>query len=1233
MNITTSALTQANFGQLAAAFLADERACLQALSRSLQPDAGVRDAAYKQAKAWVEAVRANGANESLLDAFMREFNLSNNEGVVLMRLSEALIRTPDPSTAMRLVRDKLLAGDWGDHAGASDKMLVNAGVTGLRLSKSWIEATGGEQARSIAAKLGDKVMLAAMKRAMDIIARDFVLGATIEKAVATGKSAGDGDRYSFDMLGEAARTQHDAANFFSAYSHAIAHLASQSQAHDNIHGAPSVSVKLSALHPRYEPAQADICVKEITERLLSLAAQARDANIGLIIDAEEADRLEISLDIFQRLINAPGFEGWDGLGIVIQAYQRRCAMVIDTVIGMAREANRRICVRLVKGAYWDMEIKRAQELGLESYPVFTRKEHSDLSFVAGAQQLLNARDIVYPQFATHNALSAATIFEMAKASRDGVAGFEFQRLHGMGADLHAEITRATGLPSRIYAPVGAHKELLPYLVRRLLENGANSSFVSQINNPDISVDEIVADPLADSMARDFAPHPRIKAPRDLFDGLRLSAKGEDFTQNSIAARLDALASIPHLDSMADANAGANANAAWPAGSGRHGVPIGCAARSDPQRAEADTAVPPDRRTLGQAMNRAEPSTQMGGSAFFAPENLDDALNGFDPAYWRGFTPEARSGVLVKIADLMEQEADELMLLCVQEAGKTWDDAQAELREAVDFCRYYALEALAPENAKREPLGTVACISPWNFPLAIFSGQIAAALVMGNGVLAKPAHQTPRIAERAVDLFQRAGVPVSALALLPGGRALGAALVVRPEVDGICFTGSTKAAQAIARARADMGKASAPLIAETGGINAMIVDSTALLEQAVMDVVDSAFQSAGQRCSACRIVCVQEGIADEFNTMLAGAMVLLRAGYSGDLSTDTGPLIDAEAHGRIGEYVEHARAKFRVIGEAPAITEGGPPKHNDGPSHSSGQSYFQRPIAFAVPHVRDVQQEVFGPVLHVVRFAADGLDALIDDINALGFGLTMGLHTRIDTRVEHVRSRARVGNLYINRNQIGAVVGVQPFGGEGLSGTGPKAGGPHYLGRLSKGGGRCSMPAISMPEPKRLEDDAAGVLTKLETAYCSAPAHPYHTAQLPGPTGEENTLSLYPRGVILCVCHPAEPQRLALMIDRLLETGNIPVVAAEDADVAGIAGDQSRAIIVGAGPADIARYGAISGVLASRELAESVSAIVAQRDGALLPVLDLEDSASRFFNERTLTINTTAAGGNASLMSL
>ncbi len=1094
----SQATTDLSFAALSAAYIQDEPSLVQHLVQTAALSHQDRVEITETATRFVDALRHPSNKPSTIDAFLQEFSLSSQEGILLMRLAESLIRTPDTETATLLLRDKLAAGAWSDHLGAKPA-LVKLGAAGLSFCKSWIVATGGVDAKHLLARLGDLVMLMAVRRAIGILGRHFVLGTSIDDALRRArKDKTVGTTYSFDMLGEAALTEVDAERYFSAYKSALLRMAA-SMTVDNLHDAPSLSVKLSALHPRYEYTNRDRCVPALEERLLELAAIAKDANLGLTIDAEEADRLETSLLVFGRLLASPITQDWDGLGLAIQAYQRRALPAVDWALRATEHHHRKITVRLVKGAYWDSEIKRAQEMGLEDYPVFTRKAHSDISYLAAARKLLSRPDLVYPQFATHNAHTAAAIIHMAGDRKD----LEFQRLHGMSDDLHRSIHDTYGLRVRTYAPVGRHKELLPYLVRRLLENGANNSFVNQLLDPDLPTSELVRDPLVEAETYSGAPHPNIHLPRDHFEGRRLAASGLDLTQSGTVETIEALALPEDLTSSPSSNT-----------------------------------------------------------------DLDQALAAVQSSDWGTRPAPERAQLLRRAATLLEEEKPRFMALCVAEAKKTWLDADAEVREAVDFLLYYANQAEREDVAALQPLGTVACISPWNFPLAIFLGQVSAALAVGNTVIAKPAEQTPIIAVEAVSLLHRAGIPKEALHIILGGGDIGAALIEAKQITGVCFTGSTQTAKAIARSLAETGRGTVPLIAETGGINAMLVDSTALLEQAVQDVVDSAFQSAGQRCSACRIVCVQSDIADAFIEMLSGAMDALEVGAPAKIDTDVGPVIDAASQARILKHVDAFRTQYQAIAEArPA---------------SASRETFVTPIAFELSNISDLQEEIFGPVLHIVRFEPEDFDQVIDEINALGFGLTMGLHSRIDARLTRVAARAKVGNLYVNRNQIGAVVGVQPFGGQGLSGTGPKAGGPNYLARL------CQPPA-------------------------RVAAHlPASEIELPGPTGEENRLTYVPRGRLLCLGGDT-PSVLAEQVQRVEATGN-HVLTLDEVSTEVLTSVEN-----------------IDGVVADGAMRDLAAVALAARAGAILPLLSATDAVERFYVEKTVTVNTTAAGGNASLL--
>jgi RHH-type transcriptional regulator, proline utilization regulon repressor / proline dehydrogenase / delta 1-pyrroline-5-carboxylate dehydrogenase len=959
-------------------------------------------AVIARARPWVEAARVHPAPFWALESLLHEYPISSAEGLALMRLAEALLRVPDAQTAVALTADQLARADFNAAADSPHPWLAGLSASALALSKKLLPEA--EPAGGLLQRLGAQTVVAATVRAIGLLGRQFVLGRDIAEAMSQAASQRRGQaslRYSYDMLGEGARTERDAARNHDAYRAAIEAIAQgAAAAGQGPEAADGISIKLSALHARFEDAQRERVFAELLPRTWRLVELAARADINLTIDAEESERLELSLDVFEALAArvASAWPHWRGLGLAVQAYQTRALAVIDEVAHIARAHGLRFMVRLVKGAYWDSEIKRAQELGLPGYPVFTHKPHTDLSYLAGAQALLGHADVIYPQFATHNAGTIAAIVQMAARAQ---ADFELQRLHGMGSAIYREVSRyialpageltptppapparaggllADGIPVRVYAPVGAHRDLLAYLVRRLLENGANTSFVHQLGDETVSVDALLAWPRAqgDRVA--------LPLPPDLYGPARANARGVDLA--CLAAR------EPFEAALA-------------------GVAVGRVAM----------ATAPD---IAAAMTRL---ARGHGS-------------------WNATPLAARAAVLRRAADALEARAAEFCALLVKEAGKTLADAVSELREAVDFLRYYALEAeqrLAPQTlpgptGERNTLrmqgrGVFVCISPWNFPLAIFTGQVAAALVTGNAVAAKPAEQTPFVAARMVALLHEAGVPADALALLHGpGETVGAALVASARCAGVCFTGSTAVARTIHRALAAQDGAIVPLIAETGGLNAMIVDSTALPEQVVDAVLQSAFRSAGQRCSALRLLVLHESIAEAVLDMLAGAMAELRVGDPALLATDVGPLIDAQAHASVVRHVERLRRDARLIAESP--------RGAGGPLHIA-------PIAFEIDRIADLREEIFGPVLHVVRWSGE-VDAVVAQVNALGYGLTLGVQTRIDSRAERIAATARIGNVYVNRNMIGAVVGVQPFGGEGLSGTGPKAGGPHYLYRF------------------------------------------------------------------------------------------------------------------------------------------------------------------------------------------
>lgn len=1195
----------------------DETPLVQALAQTLEPGldwAGV----LRRAGPWVERVRAQPAPFWAMESLLREYPITSAEGLALMRLAEALLRVPDVPTAIALTADQLgraefdAAGGEGPH-----KMLASLSASAIALSKKFLpeaDAEGG-----LFKRLGAQTVVAATVRAIQLLGRQFVLGRDIAEAMdeaAQARRKQSQLRFSYDMLGEGARTEADATRYHAAYLQAIAAIAGGQRA-EAPESADGISIKLSALFSRYEVLQRERVFAELLPRVWQLVEQAAQANINLTIDAEEVDRLELSLDVFEALAAriAEAFPQWRGFGLAVQAYQTRAVAVVDEVAAIARRHGLRFMVRLVKGAYWDGEIKRAQELGLAAYPVFTHKPHTDVSYLACAQRLIAHADVIYPQFASHNAGTIAAIVQMGRAAG---AAFEMQRLHGMGEGVYREVMADAGttgadglpLPVRVYAPVGQHRDLLAYLVRRLLENGANSSFVHQLADPAVAPQELLASPLTQLQAQGTLPLP--------------------------------------LDLYRDAAGAGRANS--------RGV---------------DLADPAQRAPLQQALAQGQvlpvPQAQ--------PAEIDAAMQRLQAGFagWNARPVGERAAVLRRAADALDAQLPEFCALLVKEAHKTQADCVAEVREAVDFLRYYAdqAEALGSEARGR---GVFVCISPWNFPLAIFAGQVVAALVAGNAVAAKPAEQTPFVAQRMVALLHEAGVPPDALALLHGpGETVGAALVAHALTAGVCFTGSTQVAQIIHRTLAETKAAPVPLIAETGGLNAMLVDSTALPEQVVDAVVQSAFRSAGQRCSALRLLCVHESIADGLIEMLAGAMRELRVGDSAALATDVGPLIDAEAHAGIAAQVERLRREARLIAETPADAATLP-------------AHTLRPLAFEIDKPEDLRSEIFGPVLHVWRWSGEP-DAVVQRINALGYGLTFGIQTRIDSRAQRLAAQARIGNVYVNRNIIGAVVGVQPFGGEGLSGTGPKAGGPFYLRRFVavpalaavEMGGGCESgtalgegPAVAMPALLRAQQawaelppaERADVVRRAAIALdaqsgaqllrlAEAAAQQLPARALPGPTGESNELRLHGRGVFLCVtgASAGAAHSLAAAVGAAVLAGNAVALHAGSAAALAQAEPLLRALrqaglpeglaqLVGGPREDWLAAPGIAGVCLGQPCAaaslQALQARLAARDGAILPLIAADEAVLpqqlyRFAAEQTLTINTAAAGGNAALL--
>ncbi|WP_454916127.1 bifunctional proline dehydrogenase/L-glutamate gamma-semialdehyde dehydrogenase PutA [Xanthobacter sediminis] len=1187
-----------------------EAECLAPLLQAATLPAGMRTGIAATTGRLVEALRAKPRG-SMADELMQEFALSSAEGIALMGLAEALLRIPDTATRDALIRDKLAQGDWRAHRrGRRGRSLsVHAAICGLVLAGGMARehAIRGPLAplARLSWRCGGPVVRRAVEGAVQRMGEQFVMGETMEAALARARAReAQGFLYSYDMLGEAAVTAADAARYLGQYEAAI-HAIGKAAAGRSVHDGPGISIKLSALHPRYGRAQAGRVREELLPRLRLLAGLAKSYDIGLNFDAEEQDRLELSLDLLEALCADPELGGWNGLGFVVQAYGRRGPFVLDFIIDLARRSGRRLMVRLVKGAYWDAEIKRAQVDGLDDFPVFTRKDHTDVSYIAGARKLLAARDAVFPQFATHNAQTLATIYHLA-GSHFSIGSYEFQCLHGMGERLYEEVvgTGRLGRPCRVYAPVGSHGTLLAYLVRRLLENGANSSFVHRIADPAVPVAELAADPavLVRAQPEPGAPHPRIAAPAALFADRRNSA-GLDLSDDDVISRLSAALQASGHKAWA---------AAPPSGSG----------------AVREVRNPGDRRDgVGTvtACGPDEVAVAMVAAAAAAPG-------------WAALPAARRGAPLLAAADEMQARMGELMGLVMREAGKSAANAVSEVREAIDFLRYYARAAGDLRHDQRG-LGPVVCISPWNFPLAIFTGQVAAALAAGNAVLAKPAEETPLIAAEAVRILHRAGIPADVLQLLPGDGAVGAALVGAPQVAGVMFTGSTDVArliQAQLAGRLSPQGRPLPLIAETGGQNAMVVDSSAHAEQVVADVIASAFDSAGQRCSALRVLCLQEEAADAILPLIRGAMAELTIAPTDRLSADVGPVISAAARDTIEAHVARMAERGHPVFRAPLPAE-------------TEHGTFVAPTLIEIGALSELEGEVFGPVLHVLRYRRRGLRALLDAIDASGYGLTFGLHTRLDATVAAVTGRVRAGNIYVNRNTIGAVVGVQPFGGRGLSGTGPKAGGPLYLQRLVEG-----VPDLPVSGTGERPDaaafafsrwlDAQGLGTLARRARGRARKAPLGVmVELSGPAGESNRYGLVPRGTVLVSAQTR--WGLFLEIAAALATGNAVVAEvppdgmprrlpkAVSARVTWIAEGTARgpfdAALVEGDEARIAafarRLAALEGPLVPLHVLPVQADVEA---GADLPV---DPPLAWLMREVSISIDTTAAGGNASLI--
>lgn len=1163
-NVPFSSVEDDELSAIRAMHVADEGEILASLISNARIDHSQRRQIQDRAVSLIERIR-NSGQPGLMEMFLAEYGLSTNEGIALMCLAEALLRVPDAGTIDALIEDKIAPYDWQEHFGHSGSSVVNASTVALMLTGRILDEDNSASVSGLlnrtVKRLGEPVVRMAVKQAMREMGNQFVLGQTIEQALDRGRAETKrGFLYSYDMLGEAALTQADADQYFEAYADAIRAIGA-STGEGPLTDQPGISVKLSALHPRFEYAKSQRLLKELAPRLNALARLAKKYNLGLNVDAEESRRLEPLLQVFKAALSDSRLAGWDGFGLVIQAYGKRAAPVIDWLYALATRLDRRVMVRLVKGAYWDSEIKQAQIDGASSYPVFTRRVATDISYTCCAARLLRMTDRIYPQFATHNAQTAAAILELA----DDPGAYEFQRLHGMGETLHNQLLEEEGARCRIYAPVGPHKDLLAYLVRRLLENGANSSFVNQVVDPRISAAALAADPF-DALPNIAAGLPeRLQSSADLYAPDRIAAQGWDL-QNSDVVRQVELARGRYLHEQ------------WFAEPIVAGDFIG--------------------QTSRQIFNPAVSGEVVGHVVEATSEDCRRAAE--SATSWAHAGATERAFTLRRAADLFESNFAELFALLAREAGKTPIDVVAELREAVDFLRYYASQG--EEHPDAEPRGIITCISPWNFPLAIFTGQVAAALAAGNGVLAKPAETTPLIAAAAVKLLHAAGVPREVLQLLPGdGLEVGQALVSQPEVKGVCFTGSTATAQAIHQVMADQLTPDAPLIAETGGINAAVIDSTALPEQAVRDTLVSAFQSAGQRCSALRVLYIQEDVADVFLEMLFGAMDELELGNPWNLDTDIGPIISAQAQSALQQYVDEARDKGQLLKQLKTPDLGN----------------FVGPSVIEVNGIDDLEHEMFGPVLHIVRFSANEFDEVLAAVNRRGFGLTFGLHTRIDERAKLISDQMHVGNIYVNRNQVGAVVESQPFGGEGLSGTGPKAGGPNYVRRFQQA------------ERVRSESNP-GAPAPFQQVQAAIEALHWHEPQvldvldMPGVTGESNRLALWPRGLVLCLGPTLQDAIAQAGAARRMGCPTLIVVpGAQGAD--SIDGFLDRADLQLLEGIEVVALGG------DEEDLRAARKALAARQGKILPLVASNDLESYCLLERHTCIDTTAAGGNASLL--
>jgi len=1224
----------------------DEEEVLEYLLPIAESGSAARSRAWERARALVVNIRAQQVGKGGVDALLNEFALSTEEGIVLMCLAEALLRVPDSLTIDRLIRDKLSTGDWSSHLGNSDSMFVNASAWGLLLTGKVVSYNDEQTPEKIGllkktmGRLGEPVIRSSVRYAMKIMGTQFVLGTNIQSAVDRAREAeAQGYRYSYDMLGEGARTMADANRYFNSYMNAIEVIGKAADGRGP-YDSPGISVKLSALHPRYEFSHSARVKQELVPRLKELALVARQYDIGFTVDAEEADRLELSLDIIETLFSDPDLGGWEGFGIAVQAYQRRGIVVIEWVRELTLRVGRKMMLRLVKGAYWDTEIKLAQMEGFSDFPVFTQKASTDVSYQACANKLLQYRDSIYPQFATHNAYTVASILEM-DASR---TGYEFQRLHGMGDALYDQVLNEDKVPCRIYAPVGEHADLLAYLVRRLLENGANSSFVNNIVDEAIPVESLLDDPLEQVRVLPNKSNPHIPLPANLYGAERTNAVGTDLTDTSVLTLM---------------------------------------------REEMDTwlgTLPLDYCNLGKAfhiVNPADHAEQVGTVQLADAATMESAMDNAQRAFadWSSTSVTYRAKLLNTLADSLEKHQSELIALCCKEAGKTIADGVAEVREAVDFCRYYAARAVQENFSQKgqQARGIILCISPWNFPLAIFLGQISAALATGNTVIAKPAEQTSLVAHRVLELMAACGFPPGVVELLIArGPEVGKKIVPDPRIKAVMFTGSTETGTWISRCLAHRPDAPVPLIAETGGQNCMLVDSTALPEQVVDDVINSGFQSAGQRCSALRVLFLQDEIADTIIEMVCGAMAELTVGDPSLLSTDIGPVIDFKALGILSQHIEYLNGIGRMLYTC-KIPEG------------NGNTFFA-PALYEISNLSLLPREIFGPIVHVIRYRASELNTVIEQINETGYGLTFGIHSRIEQLTTTVAQKIQAGNIYINRNMIGAIVGVQPFGGRGLSGTGPKAGGPQYLNRLVTNtleaenvAQQKSLPVLESDTPRGVPttpennwsdtnlNNRISVLRQfiaryakntdqedsstLERTLSAAREQLQYAAQLlneplilPGPTGESNKLYLEPRGNLTIVLDDSSHNDEYLMaILSALIAGNTVLALAESSLLAPW---QNMASSMEDTGLPVGSFSVLSlenwepvlssntthGVMvhASSRHLHAVAQCIANRDGAIIPLISSVSPQvllRQTMVEKTVSIDTTAAGGNASLMTM